>query len=123
MIESPSPQYLGMLPKRAKHKSRRAASPAVAAPEAPAPPVVVPDAAPESELAMEPAAEERDALDESLRQSREETQPTSYRVRAKKRDQPRTKTLTLSVASANEARVAVEDRLGDEWEVLDVEAA
>ena len=123
MIESPSPQYVGMLPRRAKRKNAPATGPAPK-PDVPPQRVAPADPGPAPEPAPASAEDDaRDALEESLRHSREETQPTSYRVRAKKRDQPRTKTLTLSVASADEARAAVEDRLGDEWEILDVEAA
>ncbi len=65
----------------------------------------------------------RSELDDSLRQNRREASGTSFRVRAKMRTQPRTKTLTLSVTSEDEAREAVAKQLGPDWEILEVSAA
>lgn len=65
----------------------------------------------------------RAELDDSLRENRRETPGTAFRVRAKMRTQPRTKTLTLSVTSEGEARTAVQKQLGPEWEILEISAA
>ncbi len=65
----------------------------------------------------------RAELDDSMRENRREASSGTFRVRAKMRTQPRTKTLTLSVASEDEARAAVAKQLGEEWEILEVNAA
>jgi hypothetical protein len=47
----------------------------------------------------------------------------SYRIRVKERASPRTRVLTLSATSDEEARTLATTHLGDEWEVLEVSPA
>jgi hypothetical protein len=47
----------------------------------------------------------------------------SYRIRVKERASPRTRILTLSATSDEEARALAITHLGEEWEVLEVGAA
>ena len=65
----------------------------------------------------------RAELDHSMKETRNETQGFAFRVRAKLRSKPRTKMLSLSAASEADARAAVIESLGADWEILEISAA
>ncbi len=136
MIDEACPEYQLLLPRRgssdaksavagtipsleeaeAEARKRELAGSPSAAPTAPKVEVETPQSSPATEKA-------KANFKKSLEEGHQDTEGQSFRVRAKKRSQPRTKTLSLTADSEGAAREAASEALGADWEVLEVTRA
>ncbi len=111
MLDHAPPDYQRLL-----SSSQRPSGPQ----KAPAAETPKPEPEPASASEQEHLEDLRSELGEALKESRKASPEPAFRVRAKQRNRPRTKTLSLTAADEEGVREAVRASLGDEWEILEV---